>query len=186
MPKPPIEPRPGSLLLAAPHLSDPNFRRTAVLLCDHTGKGAFGFVLNRPAGRSLEDVLPVPNHFPERNDPVYLGGPVGLDSMTVFHQESDLTGSREVLPGVFIGGEVEELARVVALRKTPPSDLRFLIGYSGWGEGQLLNEVRENAWVVCPCRPQWVFDPDPETLWQRALRTIGAFLRHFPDEPQAN
>jgi putative transcriptional regulator len=174
------------LLVAAPHLVDPNFRSSVVLLCDHTAKGAFGFVLNRPAGRTLEEVLPLPSQFPGRKDPVFVGGPVGLDSMTILHHEGDLSGVKQILPGVFLGGSIDDLARIVHLRKTPAKELRFLVGYSGWGEGQLLNEIKENTWVLRPGRPEWVFDPDPETLWQRVLRSVGSLLTNFPEDPSQN
>ena len=184
-----LEPGPGTLLIASPHLLDPNFRCTVVLLCDHTAKGAFGFVVNRPSGRLLDEVLPAPHQFNGRNDAVYLGGPVGLDSLTIFHHESGLSGAKEVLPGVFLGGSVEDLARVVSLGKTPPSELRFVVGYSGWGEGQLSVEIREKAWVLCPGRPEWVFDAEPGTLWHRVIRSMGRdndVFAQFPTDPSVN
>ena len=185
-----LRPARGVLLVARPHLLDPNFLHTGVLLCDHDdGKGTLGFVLNRPSENTLADVLQGDHDFHGRRDLVYVGGPVGLDQMAIFHREEGLPEAMEVLPGVFVGGKAELLGERVRERKTPEERIRFLVGYSGWGKGQLAREMEEDAWALCPGRPEWVFDREPRTLWRRVLRSMGgpyAALANMPVDPEMN
>ena len=185
-----LRPGRGVLLVARPTLLDPNFARTVVLLCDHDDdEGSLGFVLNRPSPSTLSEVLPGDHDFEGREDTVYLGGPVELNSLAVVHRERGLEGAREILPGVFLGGEVAVLGERVRTKAVPGSAIRFLVGYSGWGKGQLRREMEEDTWLLCPARPEWIFDPDPSTLWKRVLRTIpGAAgpAAHMPADPEMN
>jgi len=180
----------GVLLVAKPRLLDPNFLHTVVLLCEHDEEeGTLGFVLNRPSENSLAEVLQGDHDFKGRRDPVYLGGPVGLDQLAILHREPGLPGAMEVLPGVFVGGDAAVLGNVVSKKSTAEGDLRFVVGYSGWGKGQLAGELAEDAWVLCPGRPEWVFDPEPGTLWRRVLRSMGgtyATMANTPVDPEMN
>jgi len=185
-------PRPtrGTLLVAKPHLLDPNFTRTVVLLCDHDDEsGTLGFVLNRRSENSLAEVLAGDHDFTGRRDPVYLGGPVGLDQLAIVHREPGLESAIEVVPGVFVGGDAALLGTRVREHATPEADLRFLVGYSGWGKGQLAREMEEDTWVVAPASPAWVFDPEPESLWRRVLRSLGgvhSLMANAPTDPELN
>ena len=186
----PIRPERGVLLVAKPRLLDPNFVHTVILLCDHDEKeGTLGFVLNRPSGNALPDVLQGEHGFLGRRDPVFVGGPVGLDQLAILHREAGMPKSMEVLPGVFVGGEAQALGDRVRESRTPQDRIRFLVGYAGWGEGQLAREMEEDSWVLCPGRPEWVFDRDPATLWRRVLRSLGgpgAALANMPADPEMN
>jgi len=185
-----LRPGRGVMLVAQPHLLDPNFMHTVVLLCEHDdGEGTLGFVLNRPSENRLNGVLSGSHDFGARDDAVYLGGPVGLDSLAIFHRERGLDGALEVLPGVFLGGEARVLGERVKEKGTPPGDLRFMVGYAGWGKGQLAGEMAEKTWVLCPGRPEWVFDRAPATLWRRVLRSMGGeygMLANYPADPSLN
>ncbi len=184
-----VRPERGVLLVARPHLLDPNFMHTVVLLCDHEEEGSLGFVLNRPAERGLHQVLQGDHDFGGRTDAVYLGGPVGRDSLAILHREDGVPGTVEVLPGLYLGGNPRALGRRVRARPTPPGQVRFLVGYSGWGKGQLAREIEEDTWVLAPGDASWVFDPEPKTLWRRVLRSLGgdeAMLANFPVDPSVN
>jgi putative transcriptional regulator len=185
-----LRPGRGVLLVAKPHLLDPNFVHTVVLLCDHDDRqGTLGFVLNRPSENDLSQVLQGDHAFQGRRDSVYLGGPVGLDQLAILHREAGLPEAMEVLPGVFVGGDAKVLGDRVREREVPEEALRFLVGYSGWGKGQLKRELEEDAWVLCACRPEWVFDPEPRTLWKRVLRSLGGpygMMANMPADPELN
>jgi putative transcriptional regulator len=170
----------GRLLVARPGLLDPNFARTVILLCEHhDDEGTLGFVLNRPTPRRLTDILSGEHEFPGRRDPVWWGGPVGLDGMSLLHRLPRVRGASEVAPGVFVGGAVQELGPRVRKSATPEDELRFVVGYAGWGRGQLDREMKEDSWVVLPASREIVFDADSETLWRRLLRDSGN-LREGP------
>jgi putative transcriptional regulator len=185
-----LRPGRGVLLVARPQLLDPNFVHTVVLLCDHDDEqGTFGFVLNRRSDNTLADVLTGEHDFRGRRDPVYLGGPVGLDQLAIVHREPGLPKALEVLPGVFVGGEARVLGDRVRQKVTAESDIRFLVGYAGWGKGQLVREMTEDTWVLVPGRPEWVFDADPASLWRRVLRGMGgayATMANMPSDPEMN
>lgn len=185
-----MRPARGTLLVARSHLLDPNFARTVVLLCDHDdARGSFGFVLNRPSEKGLHEALQGVHDFQGRRDTVFVGGPVGLDSLAILHRLPGIPGASEVVPGVLLGGEVEPLGDRVAAEGTPEADLRFLVGYAGWGEGQLAREMEEGTWVVCPATPEWVFDGEPGSLWRRVLRSMGgpyAMMGLAPVDPEMN
>jgi putative transcriptional regulator len=185
-----LRPGPGVLLVAKPRLVDPNFLHTVVMLCEHDdAKGTLGFVLNRPTENVLPDVLRGDHGFDGRRDRVFLGGPVGLDQLAVVHRIADLPRTLEVLPGVFVGGDADDLGSRLRAEATPEEEVRFLVGYSGWGEGQLAREMEEDSWILAPGRPEWTFDPEPRTLWRRVLRSLGgpyALLANMPSDPELN
>lgn len=190
MPSEEIRPARGVLLVARPQLQDPNFRHTVVLLCDHDdAQGTLGFVINRRSDNTLAEVLQGDHDFRGRRDCVFLGGPVGVDQLAIVHREPGLPGALEVLPGVFVGGDAADLGNRVRERETPEDAIRFLVGYSGWGKGQLAREMQEDTWVLCPAREEWIFDRSPETLWRRVLRSMGgacSILANTPEDPELN
>ena len=113
----------------------------------------------------------------------------GQNQLAILHREPGLPGAMEVLPGVFVGGDAAVLGNVFSKKGTAVDDLRFVVGYSGWGKGQLAGELTEDAWVLCPGRPEWVFDPEPGTLWRRVLRSMGgtyATMANTPVDPEMN
>lgn len=192
------EPRSGSLLVSHPRMLDPNFMHSVILVCDHGADGTYGIVLNRRTERRVSDLgsdLPL---LAGRGDPLWLGGPVSTGTLQILHRlERPITGAHAVIPGAYIGGDPEELYAAVAaaVASADPGsgvttrDLRFVLGYSGWGEGQLETELAEGAWVVCPSTPELLFDDDPRTLWRRVLRARGrpfSELADLPPDPSWN
>ncbi len=191
MPPEELPPARGTLLVARPHLLDPNFMRTVVLLCDHDdARGSLGFVLNRPSGKGLGEVLRGEHAFEGRGDRVFVGGPVGLDSLAILHGMGGVAGAMEVLPGVVLGGDVEDLGARIRAGSIPEEELRFMVGYAGWGEGQLAGEMAEGTWIVLPATAPRVFDRgDPATLWSRVLKSLGGEYRTWanaPADPEMN
>lgn len=184
----PAAPAPGDLLVAVPPLADPNFRRTLILLCDHTVDGSFGLVLNRPTEHLLAEVL---DDLPPGLDaPLWMGGPVQTDTLHYLHAYGDaIDGALPVSDGVYWGGAFEALVRGLADGDLDPERVRFFAGYSGWGPGQLDAEVDDGAWLVLNADLPLVFDPSGDALWRDVLRRLGgeyALLSTYPDDPQMN
>lgn len=188
MPDSDVDLQPGALLISAPMMQDPNFRRTVVLLCEHQPEeGTFGLTLNRPLDVQLGDVL---EEFVSYDPTLYLGGPVQRDTLHYLHTRPDEIPGGMSLPGNITWGGNFEIVQQIAKQGTASSEnLRFFLGYAGWGPGQLEAEVEEDAWLLAPGVADLIFDTDPEQLWRTVLRHMGgeyAVLANFPDDPRMN
>lgn len=182
-----IEPGPGILLIADPFLKDPNFLRSVVLLCEHQAEGSFGFVLNRPAVNTLDELIPELAGYPI---PVFEGGPVEKNTLHFLHQlPEEIPGGQEVLNGVYWGGDFEAVIRLLQEGKLEKDSIRFYLGYSGWGSGQLAGEMEEKTWLTVAAESSLIFHPVYDTIWKESLRLLGgeyAQMIHYPIDPQLN
>ena len=182
-----ISPARGTLLIANPFLKDPNFIRSVIFLCEHKDEGSFGFVLNKKFTKTLGDLVP---ELEEYDIPVYYGGPVQKDTIHFLHQYPDLIpGGEEVLEGVYWGGNFESLVSYVKNNDIKPDKIRFFIGYSGWGEGQLNVELAEKSWLTVEAIRKLIFNEEPENIWKNSLKHLGGeyeMMVNFPIDPQLN
>lgn len=178
---------PGALLVAAPIMEDPNFRRTVVLLCDHTSEGSFGLVLNQPTDLHLGDVM---ESYFVNDPPLWLGGPVQRETLHFLHRYTEaVPESITVVPGVRWGGTYDTVKALVQNEAPSAQSIRFFLGYTGWSPGQLQQEVNQKGWIVTEARPEWVFETAPDALWSTVMRAMGgeyALLSTFPDDPRMN
>ena len=177
----------GVFLVAPPVLQDSNFKRSVVLLCEHSDSGSFGLILNQHIDVEMIDVLKDPGAFTEA---IHLGGPVQMDTLHFLHRFGDsVTGSVEICADIFWGGELDALQETIRNRDTESTDLRFYLGYAGWSEGQLEAEVETGGWIVTDADSDFVFSVDPASLWRKVMIRMGgdyALLANFPDEPRLN
>ncbi len=182
------EPSRGSLLIANPFLKDPNFLRTVVLICDHSSEsGSFGFVLNKPFSVRLHQLL---NEITHTDIPVSVGGPVQTDSLHFIHQYPDLIeGGEEILPGIYWGGNFESMKILLNNGDIDLRKVRFFLGYSGWSEGQLDGEIKEESWITMMGTRKLLFATPPEDVWKDSLKELGGdyeMMINFPLDPQLN
>ncbi|HXB65537.1 MAG TPA: YqgE/AlgH family protein [Solirubrobacteraceae bacterium] len=176
----------GQLLLAAPSLLDPNFRRTVVLIGSHSESGAMGIVLNRPSKVPVSEAVPELEQAVGALDTVYVGGPVQPNSIVFLAEFLDPEPAGLLVLGR-IGfpapeTDIDELTEVIARR-------RVFAGYAGWGEGQLDEELDNGDWVAHPAQPDDVFTEDPEELWSHVLTRKGgtyALMARMPLDPRMN
>ena len=173
------------LLLASPPLGDPNFDRTVVLLALHGDGGALGFVINRAAPLLVGELLSAVGHPEAAADvsPVLLGGPVQRQSGWILSVEPDLEPG--VLGVVGVGERLrvlssqeafEALARDIAERapgEGDPKQRTVLLGYSGWGPGQLESEIARGAWIPAPLDERVVLSVELGERWEHAYGTLG-------------
>jgi putative transcriptional regulator len=177
----------GQLLLASPQLLDPNFVRTVVLLVEHNDNGALGLVINRPTGKSIQELWKQVGESPCTNDqPVHLGGPVSGPLMAI-HTASGLS-ELEIVDGIYFAAKKQNLDELVR----QDEDFKIFVGHAGWGPGQLESEIEQGAWRAVPARVEDVFDPS-DNLWQRLMQqaTVGVLptmlgLKHVPPDPSLN
>ncbi|GJM44457.1 MAG: UPF0301 protein [Gemmatimonadota bacterium] len=180
----------GTFLVASPLLRDPNFLRTVVLMCEHADEGSWGLVINRRTaltyGELLED-LPFPAAAGGR---VFWGGPVQPERMqTLYHLRRDLGDRSEVCPGVDLGLDLDTFREVVSTSLTPGESLHAYVGHAGWGPGQLAAELETGSWITCTGEASFVFDTEPDEMWERVLQSLGkgfAKLANVPPDPRVN
>jgi putative transcriptional regulator len=176
---------PGSLLVAAPDMLDPNFMHAVVLVVQHSAEGAYGLVINRPAAITLDVLLADHPILSQQRFPVHAGGPVGLDTLQFLHRVPEqVPGGTELAPGLVLGGELDALARYI---EADPAEarlhVRMLLGYSGWGAKQLEAELAGGAWVPAALHADWAFQPDGQLVWRRVLRSLGRLAQGLEDLP---
>jgi putative transcriptional regulator len=177
----------GEFLVASPHLPDPNFYRTVVLMIQHDAEGAFGVVLNRPGERTVAEIWEAVGEEPtDCPQPVYLGGPVE-GPLLALHRCQDCSQC-EILPGLFMATDKDHLRRIVNL----PEDFRIFCGYSGWGPGQLESELEIGGWLTSPASVDDIFLPGEE-MWKQISGRIGLEIlgstigrQPVPEEPWLN
>ena len=182
-----IDPAPGILLIADPFLQDPNFLRTVVVLCEKNKEGAIGFVLNRLFDHTLDELLP---DLEGHDFPVYYGGPVQPETIHMLHlYPEEIPGGQEISPGVCWGGDFEAVISMLHKGELKKDRIRFFIGYSGWSEGQLEDEITEKSWLTVESDPALIFQTKTEEVWKGSLRKVGGdyeMMVNFPIDPQLN
>lgn len=183
-----ISPSSGILLIAEPFLKDPSFMRSVVLLCRHeTEEGSFGFVLNNLFPKKLDELLPVLTGF---DWPVYAGGPVQPDTLHYVHQYPHLLPeSVKLSDGCYWGGDYQILKELILEGSIDAEKIKFFLGYSGWSEGQLMDEMKENSWLTVAATSKIIFDTAHEDIWKASLIHLGGKYErmiHFPTDPQLN
>lgn len=189
-----------ALLLSMPQLVDPNFNRTVVLLCKHSEEGAFGLIVNRPlvtSGRIVFNFDPGPAAHTRREDveraaqaepteqretvtaehelQVWVGGPVEPHRSWILMGErpepSDDTVGMRVAESLYLSTSPELLQRL--LEPSPPPRARLIIGYAGWGAGQLEAELEESAWLISDIDRNLIFNTPPDRMWEASIRRLG-------------
>lgn len=181
-------PQVRSLLISEPFMLDPNFTRSIVLICEHNEEGTLGLVLNQPSNLFLQDVV---EDFNGASFPLYIGGPVGMDGLQFVHKCYDRLGSGHDLGnGIYWGGNFEALKILIQNDEIKNDEIKFFIGYSGWSEQQLKDELNENTWIVANnFNPELIFVHDEENLWKEVIINLGpkyAHVAQFPINPQWN
>ncbi|MDX2302329.1 MAG: YqgE/AlgH family protein [Microscillaceae bacterium] len=177
----------GCLLIAEPFLGDPNFERSVVLLCDHHEEGSFGFVLNQITQISLPDVL---DGVIFSEIPLYVGGPVEKNTLHFIHRLPELIeDSTLIQEGLYWGGDYEQVKTLINLGKIRENDIRFFLGYSGWGNGQLEGELTDKVWITTQVESGFIFETPAEQFWRSILRKMGGkhkILSNYPLDPRLN
>jgi putative transcriptional regulator len=173
----------GSLLLADPSLSDRYFRHAVVLLTEHDKTtGAHGYVINKPQGKKVGDVLRGPEFEGLANVPIYVGGPVSQEHLIFAALQWKVATKRLTVQTHLSGPEALE-------RQERGEVIRAFLGYSGWSSGQLEHEMRANSWVTRPPGPGVLEPGADELLWKRLVTSLGPYyeLRSYgPKHPGMN
>lgn len=168
----------GQLLLAHPALREPTFKRTVILLSAHSGEGAMGVVLNRPLDKQLGELNPEFALGPLAGVPVYAGGPVESEQLIIVSWQ---WLEKESAFQLHFGIEPAQAAELVG---SPGVTLRAFLGYAGWSEGQLENELKHDTWLVTTVEGEILGKSDGVGLWRQILGSIDPELKLQAGEPE--
>jgi putative transcriptional regulator len=184
-----IPPGMGRLLISEPFMMDPNFKRSVILLTEYSDSGAMGFVLNHQSEYVLCDLIP---ELPYAEIPVYIGGPVGNDTLHFIHRcPEKIDEGIEIAEGIFWGGDFKKVKNMVSNYQLTENEVRFFAGYSGWTPGQLDDEIKvDRTWIVTDkLSPEMIFNRDEQNLWREVVISLGqkyAHIANFPENPEMN
>ena len=175
-------PRGGDLLIAEPFMDENYFSHSVISVIDYEPKGgAMGVVLNHQSPSMLSDVL---DDVDIKVDmPVYCGGPLALDRLFFLHNlGSDIIpGARPYAPGMFVGGDFDAIIEYINSGYPTDGRVRFFVGYSGWDEGQLEQELAEGTWAIdhWSGSPAELLKDSGDTFWHKTVRNLGEPYRSW-------
>jgi putative transcriptional regulator len=161
---------------------DANFARTVVYICAHSDDGAMGFVINRPQQLSFSDVLLHLDLAGEdelirmpgasRDFPIRCGGPVESGRGFVLHSDDYMSESSIPVSDDICLTATLDIVRAISRGRGPERGL-MMLGYAGWGAGQIENEIGANGWLSCPAQEELIFDTNLDSKYERALALMG-------------
>lgn len=162
----------GQLLVATAEMKDPRFAESIIYLVKHSDQGAFGLIINKPITKgTFSEVLKgfgIQNQNVIGEIDVHYGGPVSRQQGFLLHSdEITLDSSTKMTDGFAVTADVE-IVQMLALG-TGPRQALLIMGYSGWGPGQLEMEIKANSWFTISADKSLVFGKDPEKKWRRAM-----------------
>ncbi len=163
----------GKVLIAQPFMTDTNFKRSVVGLCEYSkDDGAVGFILNKPINMTIDELMG--DIKTDESFEVHYGGPVATDTLHYIHNVGDLLeDSVKITRGVYWGGHFEKLKFLIESGVIRPQNIRFYIGYSGWTAGQLENEMKAGSWILSDLYANYIFKSQSSRLWAQALDNKG-------------
>ncbi len=180
-------PEKGKILISEPFLPDSFFNRSIVYLTDHTPQGSVGFILNKKLDIKVKNAI---SGFDTCEDYLNMGGPVAPDTLHYLHTLGELVPNSVSIDGnIFWGGDIEVIKSLIAFKKIDGSRIRFFLGYSGWSDGQLDRELKENSWVIASIRSDIVMSNRGDDTWKMVLRSLKNKYRiwaDFPESPDMN
>ncbi len=173
----------GSFLISTPKMPDPRFEEQVIYICAHSHEGAMGVAINKPNPLfSLTEIikgagLPVPA---VQLPPVYIGGPVELESAFILYKSDYRTEFQlEVSSTISLSRETRVLEDIA--RQKGPEKYLFILGYAGWGPGQLEQELVDDGWLMVPAEDHVIFDVPDEDKWRTAAMMYGIDISVFGD-----
>ena len=159
----------GKILVTPRESPDPHFAESVILLVRYNASGALGLMVNRrtkiPISRALKELPAAAGH----DDPVFVGGPVELDTVfALARAPQNPEGATKVFGGISLITAMTPLQKAVG-GDTSPKGLRIFLGYCGWGPSQLESEVRRGGWYVFDAKEDLVFSSEPGKLWEKMI-----------------
>jgi putative transcriptional regulator len=178
----------GHLLVAEPSLiGDLSFNRSVILLADHNQEGSIGFIINKPLKYTINDLIPEI----EARFKIYNGGPVEQDNLYFIHNIPELIpNSVEISNGIYWGGDFESTKELINSGLIGKNNIRFFLGYTGWEENQLEEEMEGNSWIIAKnSYENKIIGKSSAHFWKEQLRELGGdylIWSNAPENPYLN
>jgi putative transcriptional regulator len=178
----------GDVLISKPSiLGDITFNRSLILVADFNDEGYVGFIINRPLHENLKDLVPGIN----KDFVVFDGGPVERDKLYFIHNVPHLiTGGFKISDKLYWGGAHEELLPLLNNNKISENQIKFFLGYSGWGQLQLEEEIKDEAWLLeSHFDAETLITCNSASIWNEKMKALGGdylIWSNAPDNPNYN
>ena len=159
--------QPGQILIADPYLQDGEFTRSVILMTHYAPDNTMGFILNHPSTVYVNEVFV---DFPDFDGLVHIGGPVDQNMMFFVHRLGEIIPDAiPIRKGLYFGGDFEILKTQIAAGRVKKNDIRFYLGYSGWGMDQLHGEIEKGFWIQGQYKLKYQFTNKADLVWGSAL-----------------
>lgn len=182
-----VMPSRGKILISEPFLHDVTFGRSVVLLVDHTEEGSMGLIINKQLPLMLNDII---KEFKYIEDiPLHKGGPIGTDTLFYLHTLREIPGTLPINNGLYLNGDFDAIKRYILQGNPVKGKIRFFLGYSGWECEQLIQEIKENTWIISKEENTYLMNEDIKGMWKEALGKLGSKYEtwsRFPQVPSLN
>ncbi len=169
----------GQLLVASPSMADPRFSQTVIYMINHGPNGAMGLVVNRGMGKgrlkALLEGFGIKSETASGSVRLHYGGPVGAGRGFVLHSTDYAGPSTKVVDGRIAVSTGRDILNAIAGGEGP-REIRFILGYAGWGPGQLESEMARDDWLTAPAEPSLIFSDDLDAVWEKAFKSAGLSL----------
>lgn len=181
-------PKKGRILLSDPFMGDEYFERSVVYLCEHSKEGSFGFVMNHHFEINLNELN---ENFLDLNTKISVGGPVEKETLYFMHTLGDeLNDSLKISEGIYMGGDFDQLYKIITPEIIADDKIRFFLGYSGWTASQLQQEIKDHAWIVCDIDDSHeILNTKENDMWKYFMNKLGPkykLISDFPLDPSEN
>jgi putative transcriptional regulator len=177
-----LKPTKGRLLIAEPSiLNDRSFNRSVVLITEHSSiSGSIGFIMNKPMKYKVSDLVPEI----DCDFTIYKGGPVSQENLYFIHTVPNLIPeSIEITKGIYWGGNFNSVTKLLVDKVISTKDIRFFLGYSGWSENQLSEELTEDSWLVIENSYSNILTTN-SSIWKNKLMELGGDYQIWANAPK--
>lgn len=177
----------GRLLISDPSLIEETFFKSVILITHHTEDESIGLILNQETRITLDQLL---KDIPVSDFPVYIGGPVEKNSIQFIHTLGNIIpNTQEINKGLYWGGDFEKLLTLISKNKISKNQVRFFVGYSGWGANQLNHEIKETGWITHEANTNLCMQYSNKKLWRDLIKNKPqeyAIWVNMPKDPSLN
>jgi putative transcriptional regulator len=171
----------GEILVSKPNIGDDLFHNSVVFITEYTQIDAVGFILNKPLDINLNDII---DNCPPFDVQIFNGGPVSSNNLYFIHRvPSKIPESIHIVNDLYWGGDFDSVIGLIKNNELRKEDILFFLGYSGWDQGQLENELKCNSWEVHEIKKS-LFDWDVNTIWESYISDSGQEYKIWGNAPK--